>query len=222
MRFLPRLRGHHRRLRAVDEVTRVAGVLRALGDADGDRIISGRVDRTCFQPLGQPACEPESVSRVAGRHDHGELLAADAADDVARTDERARELDQRDEDLVADRVSADVVDALELVDVEHRQRHRVAGAAHAHQLGPQALVEDAVVVEAGEGIRLCLVLQPRAYLRVVEGQRRCVAEPFGELELVLVERSRLAQPVHVQRALERTAGDERNGDERLGSAGYRG
>ena len=123
---------------------------------------------------------------------------------------------RRDEDLVADRVTADVVDALELVDVEHQQRHRVARAARAHQLGAQPLVEDAVVVEAGQRVGLRLVLQPRAYLRVVERQRGCVAEPLRELELVLVERSRLAEPVDVERALQRAARDERDGDERLG------
>ena len=107
---------------------------------------------------------------------------------LVRTSEQV-ELRERDEDLVADRVPADVVDALELVDVEHQQRHRVAGAARAHELGAQPLVEVAVVVEARQRVGLCLVLQPRAHLRVVERERRRIAEPLRELELVVVERA---------------------------------
>ncbi len=210
------LRRHHRRLGAVDELTRVAGVLRSVGDADGDRDLSSGIDGTRFQPLGQASRAPERIPRVARRHDHGELFAADAADDVARAHERARELGQAHEDLVADRVAADVVDALELVDVEHQQGDRIAGAAGAHQLGAKALVEVAVVVEAGQRVGLRLVLQTGAHLRVVERQRGRVAEPLRQLELVLVERSRFAEPVHVERALQRPARDQRDGDERLG------
>ena len=211
-----RLRGHHRRLGAVDEVAWVAGVVRPVRDADRDGDLTRGVHGPCPEPLREPPGEPERVPGVAGRHDHRELLAAEAADDVARADERVRELGDRDEDLVADRVPADVVDALELVDVEHQERHRVAGTARAHQLRAETLVEVAVVVEAGERVGLRLVLEPGTDLRVVERERGRVAEPLRELELVLVERRGLTEPVDVERALQRSAGDERDRDERLG------
>ena len=74
------------------------------------------------------AAEAERVARVAGRHDHRELLAAEAADDVgARGRARAQHLGERDEHLVARAVAADVVDALEVVDVEHQQRDASRG-----------------------------------------------------------------------------------------------
>ena len=156
-------------------------------DADRDRDLTRGVHRPCAEPLRQPPGEPERVARVTGRHDHRELFAAEAADDIACADERARQLGDRHEDLVADRVSADVVHALELVDVEHQQRHRVAGAARAHELGTQPLVEVAVVVEARKRVGLCLVLEPGADLRVVERERGRISEPLRELELVVVE-----------------------------------
>ncbi len=85
----------------------------------------------------------------------------------------------------------------------------------------QPLVEDAVVEEAGERVGLRLVLEPRARLRVVERECGGVAESLRELELALVERGVLAEPVHVEDALDRRARDERDGDQRLGLVGRR-
>jgi hypothetical protein len=76
-------------------------------------------------------------------------------------------------------------------------------------------VEVAVVVEAREGVGLRLVLEPRADLRVVERERRGVREADRELELLILERRRLAEPVDVQDALDHAAGDQRHGDECL-------
>ena len=72
-----------------------------------------------------------------------------------------------------------------------------------------------MVVETGQRIRLGLVLEPRADLGVVERERRCIAEPLRELELVVVEGRVLAQPVDVQSTLDRLARDQRNRDHRL-------
>ena len=118
--------------------------------------------------------------------------------------------------LVAGAVAVDVVDALEVVDVEHQHRDRVVRAARARELGAQALVEVAVVVEAGERVGLRLVLEPRADLRVVERERGRVAEALRELELVVVEGRVLAEAVDVERALDDVAGDQRDRDQRLG------
>ena len=84
------------------------------------------------------------------------------------------------------------------------------------ELGPQPLVEIAVVVQAGERIGVGEMLEAGVDLRVVEGECGGVAEPAGELELVLVEAGVLTDPVDVQRTLERAARDQRNRDQRLG------
>ena len=69
-----------------------------------------------------------------------------------------------------------------------RTRDRVVRPARAVQLGAEALVEVAVVVEAGQRVRLRLELEDGADLRVVERERGGVAEALGQLELVLRER----------------------------------
>jgi hypothetical protein len=102
-------------------------------------------------------------------------------------------------------VPADVVHALEVVDVEHHQRDR-SWRGRARGARPQALVEVAVVVEAGERVGVREVLEARADLRVVERERSRVAEPAAQLELVLVEERVLAGAVDVQRALRASRG----------------
>src|SRR5207302_4814169 len=79
----------------------------------------------------------------------------------------------------------------------------------------QALVERPMVEEAGERIRLRLMLEPRADLRVVQRKRGSITESLCELELVLVEERLLAEPVDVECALDRVARDQRNRDQRL-------
>ena len=113
-------------------------------------------------------------------------------------------------------MAVDVVDALEVVDVEHEHGDRVVRAARAVQLGAQAVVEVAVVVEAGEGVGLRLQLEPGAHLRVVERERRGVAEALGELELLLREDGAAAEAVDVEGALDGAARDEGDRDEGLG------
>ena len=77
-------------------------------------------------------------------------------------------------------------------------------------------MEEAVVVETGQRVGLREMLEPRTDLRVVERQRGRVAEPLGELELVLGEGCVRPEPVDVERALERAARDQRHDDHRLG------
>src|SRR6266542_5308623 len=65
------------------------------------------------------------------------------------------------------------------------------------------------------------MLEARADLRVVERQRRRVAEALRQLELVVVEGRLLAEAIDVQGALDRVARDQRNRDHRLGLVGRR-
>ena len=77
-------------------------------------------------------------------------------------------------------------------------------------------MEEAMVVETGQRVGLREMLEPRTDLRVVERQGGRVAEPLGELELVLGEGCVCPEPVDVERALERAARDQRHDDHRLG------
>ncbi len=191
-------------------------MLRPLRDAHRDGDLACRLDVDLAQSLGEPSGEPERVAGVARRHDHAELLAADAADDVGAANGVARDARDLNQHLVADAVAVHVVDALEVVEVEHQHGDRVVRARCARQLCTQALVEVAVVVETGERVGLREMLEARTDLRVVERERRGVAERPREMELVLGELGVLADPVDVERALERAARDQRDRDHRLG------
>ena len=211
-----RLRGHHRRLGAGDELARVGGVLGTLGDADRDRDPAGEAELDPVEALGEPGRERDRALLAAARDDHGELLAADPADDVGRADARAEVIGELRQHVVADGVAEDVVDLLEVVDVDHHHRDvRVLGRGQ-RQLPAEPLVEVAVVVEAGQRVGLRLALEPRTDMGVVERQRGRVPEPLRELELGVAEGRVLADPVDVERPLEDAAGDQRDADQRLG------
>ena len=76
-------------------------------------------------------------------------------------------------------------------------------------------MEGAVVPEACQRVGLRLALERRADVRVVDRERRGVAEPHREEELVLGELLE-AGAVDVERALEPAARNERDDDQRLG------
>ena len=68
-------------------------------------------------------------------------------------------------------------------------------------------MEGAVVVEAGQGVGLGLVLEPGADVRVVDGERGGVAEALREQELLVGERGVLADAIDVERPLQLPARD---------------
>ncbi len=210
-----RLRGHHRRLGARDQLARVRRVLGPVGDPDRDRDLAGHVELDLLEPRRQPVRHRHRVGCVAGGDDDGELLAADPADDVRRAHRGAQVVRQARQHLVAGAVAVDVVDLLEVVDVDHHERHRLVDGRAARQLAPQPLVEVAVVVEPRERVGLGLVLELRAPVCVVERERGRIAEALRQLELLLAEGRVLADPVDVERSLQQAARDERDDDQRL-------
>ena len=168
----------------------MAACSRAKGDPDRER------DRPCLVEvrLGDLPDNPfgECVRRleIAAADDDRELLAARPADVVRLADDGAELGCELGQHLVADGVPVDVVDPLEVVEIEHQQRHgrRLLGG-DAHDLVAEPLVEGAVVPEPGERIGLSLELEARARVRVVERERGCIPEPNGEAELLLGELS---------------------------------
>ncbi len=176
--------------------------------ADGRQVdLAGTRDYT----LG----DARRIDAVAGGHDDGELLAAEPADDVVRPDRRAQRVGQEPQQLVADAVAVHVVDALEVVDVEHQDGDGPMRSTRLLDRVQQPLVEAAVVEQAGERVGLRFPLEPRADLRVVDRERGGVAESFRELELVFGEQPLVALAVDVEHALDVRACDERNRDERF-------
>ena len=211
-----RLGGHHGDLGACDELARIGCVLGPDGDTGGDRELSDGFGLERRQLLADPLRERGRAVDVSCGKDHRELLTADSADHVACTHGRAEDVGDLLEQVVADPVSVDVVDLLEVVEVEHHDRDRLVRGRRAQELLPEPVMEGAVVVEAGQGVRLGLVLEPCADVRVVDGQGRRVAEALREKELLVRERRVLADAIDVERALELAARDEGDGDQRLG------
>ena len=193
----------------------IGSVLRPLGDADRNGDLAGEVASDRIEPLHETGRERDGLLLVASGKDHGELLAADPADDVAGPDGGAQMVGELGQHVVADRVAEDVVHLLEVVDVEHHERDVLVLARRPGQLAAEALVEVPVVVEPGERVGLGFTLEPRTDVRVVERERGCVAEALRQLELLLGEECVLADPVDVERALQRAARDQRHDDQRF-------
>ena len=84
--------------------------------------------------------------------DQHELLAAVAADHVARPQVRAERLGDAAQHDVAGGVAVGVVDGLEVVDVDERDRQRALVAAGALDLGEQGGQQRAAVRDAGQAV----------------------------------------------------------------------
>ena len=86
--------------------------------------------------------------------DDGELVAADAGDDVTGAHAAAQPLGEHEQELVAGGVTAAVVDVLEVVEVDEQQAHRTA----ALQDPVGDLLEQGAVGQAGQRVAEHLVL----------------------------------------------------------------
>jgi hypothetical protein len=154
-------------------------VLREHGNADrrgGDRG-GGLVDAL------------ERPGGVAAAQQHAELVPAQAPDGVRDAQGRAERVGHRAQQAVAGRVALGVVDALEVVEVEHRQRERHAVAPRARDLGGESLLEAAAVERAGQRVAARDPRELTALLLVVAAlpaaDPRGVGERDGEHEGVL-------------------------------------
>ena len=125
-----------------------------------------------------------------GQHDR-ELLAAVAGDDVDLAHDRRQHPAELGERRVAGDVTVRVVEALEVVGVDHEQRQVLAVALRARDLVVEPLLQVAVVAQAGElvGDREALgeLVEPRVLDRDDELARHRVED-----EPVLV-----GEPLHV-------------------------
>ena len=210
-----RLRRHHRHLGACDELARVRGVLGADGDSGRD------VSRPTASASIFASCSPiRSARDVELRRSPDGRITANSSPPTRQTTSRrahrrAEDVGDLVQQLVAHAVPVDVVHLLEVVEVEHHDRDGVVCRRRPQERLAQAVVERAVVVEAGESVGLGLVLETRADVRVVDRERRGVAEALREEELLVGERRVLADAVDVERSLQPPAGDERYRDQGL-------
>ena len=121
-------------------------------DADRDRQPADLIERPIPDRAASTLDGRPGAVRMDLRQDPGELLAADARQQVAPAQHpcsRAGDLAQR---TVADGMPMPVVDRLESIEVEDRHRQRAAMADRIGHLLVEPLVEQAAVRKPGERI----------------------------------------------------------------------
>ena len=84
----------------------------------------------------------------------------------------ADRLGDRAQDLIAERMSVDIVDRLEVVEVQGHDRHPAAMAGHPRGLADTRLVKRPLVGQAGQGILAGLALEALDEAGVGDGDRR--------------------------------------------------
>ena len=118
--------------------------------------------------------------------DEGELVAAVAGRDVRRPQGGPDQLGGPGQHPVAEEVAERVVDELEVVEVEHHHAQRPTAALRPDDLLAQALVQEPVVVEAGQRVAVGELARLLVEPRVLERHRRLVGHRPGELEALVV------------------------------------
>ena len=127
--------------------------------------------------LGQPA--QHLVVGHAGR-EHDELLAAPAAEHVVAAQPALQARGDLAQHAIADGVPVDVVDAPEVVEVEHHHARRHARALAARELGGDRVEHVAAVVEAGQRVGARAPLGLGAAALGLEQRPLLVAAPLAQ------------------------------------------
>jgi hypothetical protein len=124
------------------------------------------------------------------REHDSELVTADTTRDVGRAHDAVDSLRCFCEHRVAGQVSDPVVDLLEVVEVEHDQRELALVAVRARDLASECLVEEAAVVEAGEGVQVCQPARFAEAARVLDRRSSPCSQGFELAHVVLARRTR--------------------------------
>src|SRR5258706_3641074 len=154
-------------------------------DAGGDRAVAQlRLRDVRAAALGEDA---RAVERGAGHHDR-ELVAAEAEARVHHA--RVRVQDRRDaaQQLVAGCLAEAIACSIEPIEIEHRDRERLAVAAAARELDRDALLERAAVEQAREGVVQVVGASARKRARAVKRDRDDLREDLERLDVLVAER----------------------------------
>ena len=93
------------------------------------------------------------------REDEGELVSAEASDDVGLAQASAEHAGEADDQLVAGGMAERVVDVLEAVEVDHGERSAAGVAAGASELRLELALEAAAVQQTRQRIVIGHVLE---------------------------------------------------------------
>src|SRR5450759_1325244 len=176
-----RLGGVQRAIRALQQRVGILACHRR-GDphADGGRearVASGHFD--LFDLAAHPLRDAGRAGRRRFRQHDEEFVAAVTAAKVAAPQDLAEALPDRGQDFVAAQVAVPVVDALELVDVEHHDRQRGFAAARARDLHFERVQTVRAVETSRQRVAQAVVAHFREELHVMERD----AEPVSYTHL---------------------------------------
>src|SRR5690242_1541564 len=127
------------------------------------------------------------IARSLGHH-QDKLLAAVTADEVFAARRRQQVPAHCAQHGVAGGVTESVVEALEVIDVDHHHPERAAAAPRAALFPAEGLLQVAPVVQASQPVVHDLVLQPQV------GLRQLLLRPKALLDLLIQRGSRYLQP----------------------------
>ena len=99
--------------------------------------------------LAQAFRDFQRLLKTGFGHQHHELLAAHATDNIDAAQRIAQDLAQFPQNGVTRLVAIGIVDVFEAIDIEHEQGKRMAIALHMRKLGFTPLHEMAPVGQAG-------------------------------------------------------------------------
>ncbi len=207
----------HRRVGAAQQRGGVATVVRVAGDAD--RCLDVHRDAAQQELAVQRAAEATGdlearLGAVAAADEDGELVTAEACEQIRVADLAPKALGDLAQQLVAALVPEDVVDLLEAVEVDEQQREAIGSGGAVH-LVLQAHVEVAAVGKPGQlvvqrAVEVLVGLEPQrrferlALVRAALGllQQRLLGAPqFGHVEHHAVDRQWQAVLVALDRSL---------------------
>ena len=146
--------------------------------------------------------------------DDDELVAADAADDVARPDPQAQTIRELPQHVVTGRVPEPIIDGFERVDVQEQHRQRTAGTFGCRDRGFEALLKQLPIGEPGELIVKREVLEPALQADADERLGGLATQRALQVEELIVEVAATGEEAH-QDAEPILPVDERHDAQRL-------
>src|SRR5439155_8879335 len=158
-----------------------------VGDTCGDVEPTRLPDRMAYDRRLDPHEELLGLLDPRLRHDHRELVAADAARDVGGAHDLAHARGRLRQYGVAGEMPDPVVDDLEVVDVEDDQPEPAVVAVGAGAFAGERLVEVAPVVQAGQRVQIGELTRLVEALRVFDRRGGALGELFELAHVVLAE-----------------------------------
>src|SRR5829696_1623238 len=129
-------------------------------DRDGSVVVADDVDEALSCERLDTAGDLERLVEVDAAQDRGELVTAEACDDVAGAQPLAQRVAEPGDYGVAGGVAKRVVDRLEVVDVEQQYDAATVAATARGELPRELLLEAAAVEDAAERVMVGEVAQP--------------------------------------------------------------